>query len=176
VGSMKDAMLTVQDTFQERQIVYIMLHTLNGLNYIHQKNLLHMDIKAANILLTENGCVKLADFGVSLVLGASQKFQSRNYIGSPLFMAPEIILLQPIVKASDIWSLGITLIELAEGRPPNTDIDCIEKLPLLAQRDPPIFKQPRLWSPTIKNFLATCLCKEKERRPSALALTRHPFF
>eukprot|EP01126_Amoeba_proteus_P043760 TRINITY_DN4823_c0_g2_i14.p1 TRINITY_DN4823_c0_g2~~TRINITY_DN4823_c0_g2_i14.p1 ORF type:complete len:161 (-),score=44.39 TRINITY_DN4823_c0_g2_i14:144-626(-) len=133
-----------------------------------------MDMKAANILLTESGAVKLADFGVSLVLKKGTEFQATNYIGSPLFMAPEVIRKEKITAASDVWSLGITLIELAEGKPPNTDINCLEMLPLLPERNFKL-KNPKAFSVEFRNLLERCLTKEQELRPTVLQLTDDPF-
>jgi len=90
-------------------------------------------------------------------------------------MAPEIIKKDKYNSKADIWSLGITCIEMVEGLPPNTDIDSIEKLPLLAERDPPKLKNPSAWTPLFSDFLAFMLVKDQEQRPSAFELLTHPF-
>eukprot|EP01123_Difflugia_compressa_P004291 TRINITY_DN15672_c0_g1_i1.p1 TRINITY_DN15672_c0_g1~~TRINITY_DN15672_c0_g1_i1.p1 ORF type:complete len:129 (+),score=27.23 TRINITY_DN15672_c0_g1_i1:173-559(+) len=92
-----------------------------------------------------------------------------------LSMAPEVILKDKYNLKADIWSLGITAIEMVEGDPPNTDIDSLEKLPLLAERPPPTFKNQRLWSPMFKDFVSTMLVKDQNLRPLASELEMHPF-
>eukprot|EP01126_Amoeba_proteus_P010107 TRINITY_DN13922_c0_g2_i3.p1 TRINITY_DN13922_c0_g2~~TRINITY_DN13922_c0_g2_i3.p1 ORF type:complete len:130 (-),score=19.63 TRINITY_DN13922_c0_g2_i3:44-433(-) len=98
-----------------------------------------------------------------------------DYVGSPLFMAPEIILKKGYNDRADIWSLGITVIELAQGRPPNTDIKSIEMLPQLVERPPPTFKKPSEFSPECNAFLARCLTKDPVVRPSSVMLMSDPF-
>eukprot|EP01126_Amoeba_proteus_P045421 TRINITY_DN5083_c0_g2_i11.p2 TRINITY_DN5083_c0_g2~~TRINITY_DN5083_c0_g2_i11.p2 ORF type:complete len:179 (-),score=47.16 TRINITY_DN5083_c0_g2_i11:115-651(-) len=143
---------------------------------MHVLGILHLDIKSANVLLTEEGVIKLADFGVSKILKTNEKLeQQSDYIGSPLFMAPEIVRKEGYNSKADIWSLGITIIEMAQGRPPNTDINSIDKLPLLAERDPPKFKNPQSWSLEFNSFLATILVKDPNLRPSAIDLLLEPF-
>jgi len=124
--------------------------------------------------MTDDGDVKLADFGVSTQLSRPY-LTATQYIGSPLFMAPEVILKDKYNHKADIWSLGITAIEMVEGDPPNTDIDSLEKLPLLAERPPPTFKNQRLWSAMFKDFLETMLVKDQNVRPGASDLEMHLF-
>jgi len=176
LGSVKDVMKLVKEPLSERQCGYILQQVLFGLVYLHKGNILHLDIKAANVLLTDTGDVKLADFGVSEQLRDMNTFiDAIDYVGSPLFMAPEVIRKDKYNDRADIWSLGITIIEMVEGRPPNTDINSIEKLPELANRDPPTFSNPSHWSSNFNNFLATCLVKDYELRPSAIELLTHEF-
>jgi len=174
VGSIKDVMKISQMTLSEKQAQYVMQCTGKGLIHLHSRNILHLDIKCANILMTEDGVVKLADFGVS---GKLQKpfINATNYVGSPLFMAPEIIRKDKYNSKADIWSLGITCMEMVEGLPPNTDIDSIYKLPLLAERAPPKLKNQSAWSPQFHDYLAFMLVKDQEHRPSAIDLLTHPF-
>eukprot|EP01126_Amoeba_proteus_P057166 TRINITY_DN7257_c0_g1_i1.p1 TRINITY_DN7257_c0_g1~~TRINITY_DN7257_c0_g1_i1.p1 ORF type:complete len:216 (+),score=57.06 TRINITY_DN7257_c0_g1_i1:301-948(+) len=176
VGSIKDVNKATGETLEEEQCRYVVQGTLLGLSYLHTTGILHLDIKAANILLTEEGIIKLADFGVSTVLKTIEQFKEQDdYVGSPLFMAPEIIRKEGYNNRADIWSLGITIIEMLQGRPPNTDINSIEKLPLLAERDPPQLKNPNMWSPQIKKFIASVLVKDPLQRPSALDLLLDPY-
>eukprot|EP01125_Pyxidicula_operculata_P009907 TRINITY_DN325_c0_g1_i1.p1 TRINITY_DN325_c0_g1~~TRINITY_DN325_c0_g1_i1.p1 ORF type:complete len:393 (+),score=114.46 TRINITY_DN325_c0_g1_i1:932-2110(+) len=174
VGSIKDVMKISKDTLSERQAQYVIQCTVKGLVHIHMKNILHLDIKCANILMTDDGDVKLADFGVSERM-KKPYVEAANYVGSPLFMAPEVIRKDKYNNKADIWSLGITAVEMVEGLPPNTDIDSIEKLPQLADRDPPTFKNPSIWSKLFIDFLAYCLTKDQEKRPAALDLLVTPF-
>jgi len=176
LGSVKDVIKIVKEPLNERQCGYVLQQVLLGLVYLHKENILHLDIKAANILITGDGDVRLADFGVSEQLRDINHFiDALDYVGSPLFMAPEVIRKERYNNKADIWSLGITIIEMVEGRPPNTDINCIEKLPELANRDPPTFSNPNLWSPPFLNFLSCCLVKDQEQRPLALKLLEHDF-
>jgi len=176
LGSIKDVMKITQDVLTERHAGYIIQQTLIGLCNLHSQNILHLDVKAANILITQKGEVKLADFGVSEQLRDVNTFiEANDYVGSPLFMAPEVIRKDKYNDRADIWSLGITTIEMVEGRPPNTDINCIEKLPELLYRDPPKFQKQRSYSYKFNNFLQRCLVKNMEARPSAMDLLTHDF-
>jgi len=176
LGSVKDLIKIVKEPLNEKQCGYVLLQTLFGLLYLHKENILHLDIKAANILVTGDGDVRLADFGVSEQLRDVNTFvDALDYVGSPLFMAPEVIRKERYNNKADIWSLGITIIEMVEGRPPNTDVNCIEKLPDLANRDPPTFSKPHLWSPLFINFLSCCLVKDQEQRPNSQTLLQHEF-
>eukprot|EP01126_Amoeba_proteus_P056387 TRINITY_DN7078_c0_g1_i3.p1 TRINITY_DN7078_c0_g1~~TRINITY_DN7078_c0_g1_i3.p1 ORF type:complete len:197 (+),score=39.00 TRINITY_DN7078_c0_g1_i3:83-673(+) len=164
------------ENLTDDQLSYVCQGTLKGLSYLHGKGILHMDIKAANILLTEEGVVKIADFGVSEVLKKNEDLKLHDdYVGSPLFMAPEIIMKTGYNDRADIWSLGITVIELAQGRPPNTDIKSIDMLPQLAERPPPTFKKPSEFSQQCNVFLFRCLTKDPAGRPSAATLLSDPF-
>jgi len=142
------------------------------------QGILHLDIKSANILLTDEGDVKLADFGVSVSTGthdSSTFVNATNYVGSPLFMSPEVIRKDKYNSASDIWSLGITIIEMVDGQPPNTDIDCIEMLPLIATRDPPTLKSPESFSQPFNHLISCCLRKEPLERYTCIQLLTHEF-
>uniref|UniRef100_A0A6B2LBM3 Protein kinase domain-containing protein n=1 Tax=Arcella intermedia TaxID=1963864 RepID=A0A6B2LBM3_9EUKA len=175
VGSVKDVMKVVMEALSETQCKYVLHHTLKGLVYMHAQGILHLDVKAANILLTETGVVKLADFGVSQVLKSSEMTKGQDdYVGSPLFMAPEIIKKLGYNSKADIWSLGITIIEMMEIRPPNNDIVNIEMLPQLAERPPPTFKNSTGASPEFRAFLASLFVKDPVTRPSAIDLLTNP--
>jgi len=174
VGSLKDMMKICVETLDEAQISLVSQGVLKGLSYLHQNQIVHMDIKAANILLTEDGLVKLADFGVSQQLRASTT-QSDLLIGSPLYIAPEIILKSPYDIKADTWSFGITLIELAEGRVPNRGMKNIEDINSVPHLPPPTLANARLWTSTFLEFIAKCLNKAPAERPSATDLLSHPF-
>lgn len=178
-GSLKDVLnLTGCTLDNEAQVRHVLTSTLKGLSHLHSKGILHLDIKSANILLTDEGDVKLADFGVSVSTGthdSSTFVNATNYVGSPLFMSPEVIRKDKYNSASDIWSLGITIIEMVDGQPPNTDIDCIEMLPLIATRDPPTLKNPFNFSPELNQLISCCLKKEPEERHNCIQLLTHPF-
>jgi len=170
VGAVKDVMRVLNEPLNEIQCCYVVHHTLKGLSYMHSRprSILHLDIKAANILLSEQGIVKLADFGVSQFIKSSEMTKDQDdYVGSPLYMAPEIIKKQGYNSKADIWSLGITIIEMMELRPPNNDITTIEKLPLLAERPPPSLKPTTSVSQDFRRFLTTLFVKDPNQRPSA---------
>eukprot|EP01121_Diplochlamys_sp_Union-15-3_P003525 TRINITY_DN1342_c0_g1_i4.p1 TRINITY_DN1342_c0_g1~~TRINITY_DN1342_c0_g1_i4.p1 ORF type:complete len:424 (-),score=90.73 TRINITY_DN1342_c0_g1_i4:37-1200(-) len=176
VGSVKDVMNECSQTLTEPQTAYVVLNTLKGLQYLHSMNIFHLDVKSANILLTESGLVKLADFGVSEQLQANTKFiAADDFVGSPLFMAPEVITKEGYNSKADIWSLGITVIEMIEGRPPNTDIKSIEQLHKILERPPPTLKNTKKYSDHLNSFLSTCLVKDPKLRDTALDLLLHPF-
>eukprot|EP01133_Synstelium_polycarpum_P004281 gene4281-4998_t len=174
VGSVKDMMKTCCDTLDEEQIAAVAADVLSGLGYLHSKGIVHLDVKAANILLTEDGQVKMADFGVSQQLQTPYG-QSSVLIGSPLYMAPELILKAPFNYKADIWSLGITLIELAEGRPPGRGLKSMNQLVEIPNMPPPKLSNPKDWSPMFNEFIAKCLVKEPEQRSSVGELLSHPF-
>lgn len=118
---------------------------------------------------------KKADFGVSEQLQESTGLTPSDFIGSPLFMAPEVIKRDKSSVKADIWSLGITIIEMAEGRPPNNDIRSMQDLPKILERPSPSFKNRKLWTPMLNDFLSKCVLKSPEERPSAAELQNHPF-
>lgn len=174
MGSLKDMMKTCMETLNERQISYTVQQTLKGLAYLHNSNILHLDVKAANILATQHGEVKLADFGVSEQLQSGMK-ESTDYVGSPLFMAPEVIKKSGYNSKADIWSLGITMIEMADGRPPNTDLKSMADLNKIIERPSATVLTPEKYSSEFNDFIAKCLTKDPELRPSAMELLAHPF-
>ncbi len=114
-GSALDIVKVTKHTLSERQCQCVLYHSLKGLQYLHSKNLIHRDIKAANILINKNGRCKLADFGVAKSVRASG---AGTTIGSPYWMAPEVLGTEKYDNSADIWSLGIVAIEMAIGKPP----------------------------------------------------------
>jgi len=137
---------------------------------------MHRDIKAANVLLTEDGEAKLADFGVSAKLLTSGQRQ-QSIVGSPYWMAPEVITSQigGYDFKADIWSLGITAIEMAETHPPNFEVVPLRVIFLIPQRAPPILAKPDEWSDEFNDFIKICLNKDPTLRPNATQLLEHPF-
>ncbi|CDS00420.1 hypothetical protein [Sporisorium scitamineum] len=158
--------------FPEKLVASYVVKILEGLNYLHEQNVVHCDLKAANILTTKNGNVKLSDFGVSLNLKAVKKMSNKNdAIGTPNWMAPEVIELKGVTTAADIWSLGCTIIELLTGKPPYYDMLAMSAMFRIVEDDcPPI---PEKCSDALRDLLMQCFNKDPTKRPSAEMLFEH---
>jgi serine/threonine protein kinase len=161
-------------TLPENSIAYGIYGTLLGLQYLHKAHKMHRDIKGGNVLVNGKGEVKLADFGITAMLNAT--WGRRNtFIGSPYWMAPEMLTADSYDKMVDIWATGITAIEIAEGKPPLSQFkwqDAIKKIPTLP---PPTLKEPKKWSDEFNHFLSLCLKHDPKQRADIPALLAHPF-
>jgi len=175
-GSVSDLMKITSRNLKEEQIGVIMKDALKGLQYLHSPNVrkIHRDIKAGNILLNFKGECKLADFGVSGQI--SDNMAKRNtVIGTPFWMAPEVIQEVGYDFKADIWSLGITGIEMSDGNPPYSNIHPMRAIFMIPIKPPPKLSNPDDWSTEYNNFLERCLIKNPDERPDATTLLEHPF-
>jgi len=178
-GSVTDLVKSIKaQSLKEDWIAYICREVLRGLTHLHACKVIHRDIKGQNVLLTDNAEVKLVDFGVSAQL--DRTIGRRNtFIGTPYWMAPEVIACDENPDAtydnrSDLWSLGITAIEMAEAQPPLCDMHPMRALFLIPRNVPPRLKSKR-WSSKFKNFIETVLVKDYHQRPYTDQLLKHPF-
>eukprot|EP01099_Mayorella_cantabrigiensis_P008285 TRINITY_DN76_c0_g1_i4.p1 TRINITY_DN76_c0_g1~~TRINITY_DN76_c0_g1_i4.p1 ORF type:complete len:450 (-),score=130.28 TRINITY_DN76_c0_g1_i4:273-1565(-) len=158
----------------EEMIARVCLEVIRGLEYVHSLHRIHRDIKSDNILVSSSGEVKLADFGYAAQL-TKDKSKRNTIVGTPYWMAPELIRGQEYDQKVDIWSLGIMAMEMAEGEPPYMEFPPLRALFLITTKGIPPLKEPTKWSKEFHSFLAACLEKDVDRRPDASALLQHPF-
>ncbi|XP_045137513.1 serine/threonine-protein kinase Tao-like isoform X6 [Portunus trituberculatus] len=172
LGSASDIIEVHRQPLREEEISAICEGCLQGLSYLHSLGKIHRDVKAGNILLTENGTVKLADFG-----SASITSPANSFVGTPYWMAPEVILAMDEGQYDgkvDVWSLGITCIELAERKPPYFNMNAMSALYHIAQNDAPKMQAPD-WSKDFQHFVEACLQKSPPDRPTSARLLNHEF-
>ncbi|KAL4361690.1 hypothetical protein GQ457_04G010800 [Hibiscus cannabinus] len=173
-GSIADLMNDTEEPLEETQIAYICREALKGLEYLHSIFKVHRDIKGGNILLTEQGEVKLGDFGVAAQL--TRTMSKRNtFIGTPHWMAPEVIQESRYDGKVDVWALGISAIEMAEGLPPRSAVHPMRVLFMISIEPSPMLEDKEKWSLVFHDFVAKSLTKDPSLRPTASELLKHKF-
>ncbi|KAJ6255026.1 mtk1/mekk4 [Anaeramoeba flamelloides] len=169
-GSLREVLKGIK-TVKESLVAKYTFQTLNGLNYLHEQGVVHRDIKGANLLTTKQGRIKLTDFGVSTRLDEVENNSSA--LGTPYWMAPEVIEMLPPSTSCDIWSVGCTVIELLTGKPPYTELSPVQALYKIVQEDGPTL--PGGISMNLRSFLLECFQKDPNLRISAQGLLKHPW-
>jgi len=173
-GSVLDLIKITKKNLTEEHIASIIFMVLKGLEFLHGKKMIHRDIKAGNVLLSYDGNVKLADFGVSAQLIHSYSVRNEK-MGSPYWMSPEVINRNDYSFSTDIWSLGITCIELAEGEPPFSTLRMIKVMQMIITNPTKGLTNPSKWSKEFNDFVKVCLNVDPLKRPIAKELQKHPF-
>lgn len=178
-GSLQD-IYYVTGPLSESNIAYVCREVLRGLHYLHSTGKMHRDVKGANILLSESGDVKLADFGISAQITSTMNCKRNTFIGTPYWMAPEVAAVERkggYNQSCDIWSVGITAIELAELQPPMYDLHPMRALFIMTKSSfkPPTLKAKDNWSHLFHDFIKMALTKNPKKRPSAERMLMHSF-
>ncbi|CAL4927401.1 unnamed protein product [Urochloa decumbens] len=173
-GSVADCIGITEEPLDESQIAYICREALKGLAYLHSIFKVHRDIKGGNILLTEQGEVKLGDFGVAAQL--TRTMSKRNtFIGTPHWMAPEVIQESRYDGKVDVWALGVSAIEMAEGMPPRSTVHPMRVIFMISSEPAPMLEDKEKWSLLFHDFIAKCLTKDPRLRPAASEMLKHKF-
>lgn len=173
-GSVSDLMNIIEEPLGESEIAFICREALKGLSYLHSIFKVHRDIKGGNVLLTDQGEVKLGDFGVAAQL--TRTMSKRNtFIGTPHWMAPEVIQESRYDGKVDVWALGVSAIEMAEGFPPRSTVHPMRVLFMISSEPAPMLEDKEKWSLLFHDFIAKCLTKDPRVRPSAPEMLKHKF-
>ncbi|KAK2959624.1 putative serine/threonine protein kinase [Blattamonas nauphoetae] len=173
-GGSLTQILTVNGALTERIIAFVCREILKALDFLHKMHRIHRDIKSDNILLDLDGSVRLADFGFCAQL-TEENQKRKSIVGTPFWMSPELIKGSEYDQKADIWSLGITALEMAEGEPPLMNMPPLRALFLIVTRPPPSLNRPDCWSKEFNSFLSCCLKHDPNERYTAEQLLRHPF-
>lgn len=172
-GSLCDIMETLNRSLDEFEISSIMRGVLESLIYVHERKMIHRDIKGGNVLVTSDGLVKLCDFGVSARMDDTMKSKISTRIGSPCFMAPEVVAASGYDTQADIWSLGITALEMLSRHPPRADMGQAQVLKAVIEEPVPV--APEKATPEFKAFVERMLIKDPTKRATAVQLMNDPF-
>ncbi|PKI83922.1 Ste20p [Malassezia vespertilionis] len=171
-GPLTDVVL--HSILSDRQIAAVARECLTGLQHLHAHGVIHRDIKSDNVLMSLRGEIKLTDFGFCAQIGQAHA-KRVTMVGTPYWMAPEVVTRKEYDSRVDIWSMGILCIEMIEGEPPYLNENPLRALYLIATTGTPKLNQPEKLSDTLRNFLSVCLDVDAERRPDATNLLQHPF-
>lgn len=173
-GTLTEIIENNEFKLSELQISIICKETLLGLQHLHKKHIIHRDIKSDNVLLDRKGNVKITDFGFCAKL-TDQRNKRATMVGTPYWMAPEVVKQKEYDEKVDVWSLGIMTIEMIEGEPPYLNEEQLKALYLIATNGTPKLKKPELLSNNIKKFLSICLCVDVRYRATTDELVKHSF-
>lgn len=174
VGSVIDLITGCgKGVISETDIAAILFFVLQGLKYLHSQKIIHRDMKAENILVTRDAKLKIADFGVSAIDDGQQV---KTIVGTPKFQSPEVLNGEKYSNTTDIWSLGVVAIQLADRAPPFCNINPIKAMYLIMNGTVPTLQKPENWSQSLQNFISVCLQRKPETRPSAEELLQHSLF
>eukprot|EP01039_Chlorochromonas_danica_P000227 gene227-245_t len=173
-GSLYDLKEAMKTSFKEIELKAIISFCVLGLAHLHAQMSIHRDVKSGNVLLTRDGRAKLGDFGISAQL-TNTMMKRRTVIGSPYWMAPEVIQETSYDGKADIWSLGITLLELCEGSPPHFNVHPMRAIFIISSKAAPTLKEPEKWSSEMIDFVGKCLVKDCDQRSTAADLLQHPW-
>lgn len=176
-GSMSSVLDKRPKGLAEPEVAACAYQLLDAVAYLHGMQIIHRDINAANTLISQDGLIKLADFGVSTI---SKKNKQGTFIGSPMWMAPEVIKCETdpnnrYTNKCDVWGLGVTVIEFGDGHPPNHDMHPAKAIMRITSGAPPNVEDPTAWSPAFPAFIARVMVRDAAARPEAAELMSDPF-